>query len=96
MNARSKKTSQKTHMKRRTLERFGMALNRRDLDEMTSMIQAGRSEFIDRRSNRTARHRVEFNGVSMDVIYDNARKTVVTALFADEAIRQEIEGIEAE
>ena len=81
MSIRKKKISQQAHMKRRTLQRFGIELNRHDLADIVATIRAGKSEFIDRRSNRTARHRIKFKDASMDVIYDNIRKTVVTALF---------------
>ena len=80
---RSKKDCQKAHMKRRVRQRFGIDLNRHDLAEIVSRIQSGQSEFIDRRSLRTARHRLEVKGTTIDVIYDKSRQTVVSALYPE-------------
>ncbi len=77
--------SQRTHFKKRALERYGVDVNRHLYREMVEMIQNGKAVFIERQTNRIAAfwlylEKPPYTGVKLRVIYDKERKTLVTAL----------------
>lgn len=76
----NKTKSQRLHAKRRALERYGISLNRKRYREIVADIQAGRGEFIERRSHRISVWKVKIAGELVRVVYDKIRKTIVTVL----------------
>jgi hypothetical protein len=79
MNDLSKSEAQ--HAARRAVQRFGLDYTPELRDEIIGHIQSGRSTPLDRRSQRSATHRVKLNdGLTVTVAYDSLRKEVVTFL----------------
>jgi len=76
----SKKQNQKTHAKRRALERLELNLTNEDLFHIGSKIKKGESNFIRKISNRLTVHEVEYNSQTLKVVYDTTRHQVITFL----------------
>lgn len=74
---------QANHFKNRIKERFGIAINRKDRKQIINLIRQGKSKPIERRSNRVCVHEIEWNGKKMNVVYDNLRGQLVTALYPE-------------
>ena len=72
----TKAKAEKTHFRRRCLERLGRAY---DHGELKSQLQHGNLEFIKKQSNRVTLWRKD-NAV---FVYDKSRKAFVTALTYD-------------
>jgi len=72
--------SLRIHAKRRLSERYGIAVDRVGLAEIVILIQAGKSRFVERQSNRVTVWDVPFRGQVVRVVYDTMRHAVVTAL----------------
>jgi len=68
------------HCKRRALERFGLALNHKDLAIMARMIQDHKGDFIKRRSCRITLWKLNYKDMEMTAVYDKNRKSVVTVM----------------
>jgi len=77
---KTKRQAEAAHAKRRALQRFGLTLNSDQLQALSRMIRAGRSECIERESNRVSVHRLEWQGCVVVVVYDRLRKQIVTFL----------------
>jgi hypothetical protein len=75
--------NQRGHAKFRFAERYGVALNRKGYDEIIKMIQTGNSTKIAQISCRVTAHRVVYEGIVANVLYDRRRKELVTALPKD-------------
>ena len=77
---RSPKTPaiQAKHFARRAAERYGEF--QIDVAAINRLIQSGQTTPILKESNTRSHHIVRWNGKDMKVVYDRARKTVVTAL----------------
>jgi hypothetical protein len=70
----------RTHTKRRALERFGITLNKHDINGLVKLIQAGQAEFYDRQSNNVTRWIVTIHGKKVGIVYDKLRKCIRTVL----------------
>jgi len=68
------------HAKRRAAERYGVAVNRAALREVTRQIQSGEAAFVEKQSLRLSCFLVVIDGRKMIAIYDRVRKTAVTFL----------------
>lgn len=68
------------HVKRRALERFGVTLNRSDIEALNEQIrtQPPSAEFLSRTSLARTLWRVSLRGESAVAVYDKRRGTVVT------------------
>lgn len=78
--ASKKALAQRRHAKRRANERFGLTLNRHELQALTSAIRAGRFAFVERQSNRVTVWAGIVKGQSVCVVYDSKQHQVVTFL----------------
>lgn len=78
----SKALAQRIHAKRRILERFGVVINRKDLQEIALLIRNGKAQFSCRISHRLTRWVVPvfYKLPPMVVIYDSRRNQVVTVM----------------
>ncbi|MGL4461283.1 MAG: hypothetical protein ACRC1K_03950 [Planctomycetia bacterium] len=78
----SKTLCQRIHFKRRASARYDLDVNRHLYREMVQMIQNNKAVLINRQSNRVALYRINLlnPALSILVIYDRNRKTLVTAL----------------
>lgn len=83
----TKAKCQARHAARRSLERYGFEINQA---AAIQKIQAGKARFIERQSLRITLWEVEAAGKRVKVVYDSKRKTIVTALPADEISEIEI------
>lgn len=78
--SKGKRKAQIKHALRRFDERFDLQLNDNQYKQIVNMIQKGRAEFIRKQSNRITHWDVTFQDQVIRVVYDKARKVVVTAL----------------
>lgn len=76
----NKRICERKHFKRRLFERYGLLVNREEVNEMVRMIQNNNSECIEQQSLRKSLHKVVFRDREILVVYDKMRKTLVTAL----------------
>lgn len=77
----SKAKRQTSHFKRRARERFGIYFSKSDIDIIIKKIQNGEAKFIERSSNRVSVFTVWHNEQNLRVVYDKARKTLVTIMY---------------
>lgn len=80
----SKEGSMKHHFKKRMAFRFGEDITQEDIDAIVKKIQNGRTEVVEKQSNRVVVHKVRFHGQDVFIPYDKQRKLPITALFDDE------------
>jgi hypothetical protein len=84
----SKAKAQRRHARRRAYERFLVEWSERDLDAIVRIIQRGDSELIERQSLRVSKRRVTYDGLTVVVVYDRLRKTIVTVLYEEDGDTQ--------
>ena len=72
---KTKKECQCIHFQKRSIERIGVLINRK---EIIRKIQKNELEFIERKSNRVTKWRYNFLDKNYIVIYDKLRKQAVT------------------
>ena len=78
---RSKVEGQREHAAVRSLERYGVWLDRSHQREIILQIQSGRdATFLERRSNRVSIWQVIYHGRPMRVVYDKKRHSLATVL----------------
>lgn len=75
-----KAKNQRTHARNRASQRYGLSLNRTDLESIGRLITHGHSPLLSRASGRVATYLVQYRGQRMPVVYDEIRSTVVTVL----------------
>lgn len=76
----SKREAQLRHAANRALERYGLYLQRADIQWIVDEIQAGRGASV-RQTNRTSVVNLQYrDGPRMRVVYDRQRKTIVSFL----------------
>lgn len=77
----SKVKAQRRHAQKRAAERFGLFLNRDQLNALVKQIQTGYALLVEKQSNRVSVWRVSLpDGGSANVVYDKQRHTIVTFL----------------
>ena len=76
----SKASCQRRHAKRRAQERYGLTLNRAELERLVRRIQHGEATVLERQSHRISVFGLIVQGVSVRVVYDAKRKTIVSFL----------------
>lgn len=86
MSSNTKKLNQRKHFKRRMFERYGVEINRKDIETIVKSIQNREAKFLSRTSNRVTLWEVDYQGLAIPVVYDSQRKTVVTALPQEDQI----------
>ncbi len=77
----NKKDNELHHFKTRFAARFHQQLTDVNVLTIIEMIRESKSTVIKKQSNRKTRHRLTFEGKTIDVIYDTVRKMLVTALY---------------
>lgn len=83
--ARSKKSCQYLHAKRRCLERYGLELKKSQYKQLVAMIQRNQAEFVESESNRVTIWIIKFLGKELKVVYDNHRHSIATFLPLNES-----------
>lgn len=76
----SKRGAQKQHAKRRARERYGLLINKIDIENMINDIQSNKGEFVFRSSNRATIWKLVCKGKEVLVVYDKLRSQIVTFL----------------
>lgn len=76
----SKTKSQRTHFRRRAAERYDIDVTNGDVASAIRKIQSGKARFIRRTSLRATVWELPVAGIPCRVVYDNKRKTLITAL----------------
>lgn len=74
----SKKIAQRIHAKRRAAERYGLALNKEQYDQMNELARS--ATVLERQSNRLTIRRIVMDGSPIRVVYDASRHQIVTFL----------------
>lgn len=80
MRRPTKKKCQIRHSKKRSIERYGVELSNKDLEQIVSIIQKGGGRFLMRDSNRVTIWAVPYLNREFKVAYDKERKTIATCL----------------
>lgn len=88
----SKRSSERHHAKRRARERFGVLLGKRLRREIIATIQSGAGRFYDRQSCRISRFLFDICGREAIVVYDRARKEIVTVFPYEYILKEERNG----
>lgn len=73
-----KKEGQRTHAKKRALERYNLELNQDSYNELSE--KAKQATVIKRTSHRVTIREIVHNGEMMKVVYDSKRHQIVTFL----------------
>ena len=73
--------NQRIHAKKRAFERYGLTLNRNDLQDIVNNIH--KAKLLSKTSNRVKVFEVLVKGVSCVVVYDRNRKSIATFLPLD-------------
>lgn len=68
------------HFKQRASERYRVELNHEGRRKIVSDIKNGKAEFVRSQSNRVTHWKVNVDGVTMYVLYDKERHSLITAL----------------
>ena len=71
------------HARDRALERYGLKLKRKDIENIVFLIQSGESatvKFMRRQSNYRTVWKVFYGGRKLYVVYNNRHKVVATFL----------------
>lgn len=76
----SKRGAQKRHAKRRARERYGLLINKIDVENMINDIQNNKGEFVYKSSNRATIWKLMCKGKEVLVVYDKLRGQIVTFL----------------
>ena len=76
----SKRKAQKQHAKKRARERYGLLVNKIDIENLINAIQNNKGEFIYRSSNRATVWKLKCKGKEVLVVYDKLRGQIVTFL----------------
>lgn len=84
MGRGSKRRNQTHHTSMRALQRFGVSLNRNDLEKMAEEYRHGRSSLVlDKQSNRRVLAVITYKDTCFPVIYDKERHQLATVLGPD-------------
>ena len=82
---KGKREFQEKHFGRRLAVRFRQNLTSEEIQQIIKDIQAGKSKFVVRQSNRISIFEVNIRDeCRVWVVYDRSQKTLVTALYPDE------------
>tara|TARA_R110000824_G_scaffold277546_3_gene465764 strand:- start:954 stop:1238 length:285 start_codon:yes stop_codon:yes gene_type:complete len=79
----SKKTKQTKHFMWRLRQRYGIKINRKEIQDYVGLIQANRGiqvVHLETQSCRVSVKIMAIKGKVLPVVYDKKRKTLVTAL----------------
>jgi hypothetical protein len=89
--ARSPKTKYHCHVhaQRKARDRLGLHLTMEDLDAMVAKIQSNGAAFIGRESNTRSAWVLEWEGVTMKVVYHSGLKAIATIMSMDMLTRVE-------
>ncbi len=68
------------HAKKRAEQRAGVSLNHEDRLNVVKMIQSGEADFVAKQSNTRSLFKVDYEGSSLNVVYDKARQALRTVL----------------
>ena len=81
----SKRDSQKSHFRRRVFERYGITINEGEYEYLVSQIKKRTAQvtFLYKQSNRVSIHKIIYKQLSLVVVYDKLRKSLITALPQD-------------
>jgi len=74
------KKIRENHVKRRSMERFGIYLSRKDQEEIVRTIREGKAEFLKRESNAKKHFKVEYHGKIFRVVYNKKHRCLLTVL----------------
>lgn len=80
--SQSKKSSERSHARRRALERYGIDMGPHTRKRIISAIQNGTSRLVEKQSLRVTVHDVDLDdeGTTVRVCYDRSRKEIITFL----------------
>ncbi|HEX7277887.1 MAG TPA: hypothetical protein VF244_10975 [Acidimicrobiales bacterium] len=76
----TKRDAERLHARIRARERYGIELGEASRSAIIRSIQTGTSTIVERQTNRVSVHDVDLDGQVVRVVYDRARKELVTFL----------------
>lgn len=77
---KNKKSAQRFHTKKRAAQRYGLTLTTEKQQEIVRKIQNGDGWFLRAESKRITHWAIQYAGQTLPVVYDKARKELVTVL----------------
>ena len=72
--------AERSHTKRRLAERYGLVATSADLFAMAKLIAHGHGTLIERQTRTIAHWRLTYKGVSLHLVVDSQRRSIITAL----------------
>ena len=78
--AKTKEDCQIRHAKLRAAQRYDLQLTDHQYNNLCNMVRKGASEILFKQSNRVTIHKLEWNHITMTVVYDKIRNTIVSFL----------------
>lgn len=73
----------KAHLRKRATERYDLNLNKDDIREINTKIQSNQAQFVERQSYSRSLWKVEHEGQTLNVVYNNNLHTACTVLPQD-------------
>jgi len=77
---KNKKSAQRIHFRRRSLQRYGISLGSEEQKEIAGIIRNGKALFVSRISARLSVFMVYYRDTELKVVYDSFRHSLATAL----------------
>lgn len=77
---RSKRRDQQRHTQQRALARTGLNIGPRQQELIVQKIASGNAEFVRKQSNRVSVFDVEYEEMTLRVVYDKHRKSLATIM----------------
>lgn len=77
---RRKKRDQQRHTQQRALARTGLNISARQQDAIVQQIQRGECTLVRKQSNRVTVFDVEYEEMTLRVVYDRQRKSLATIM----------------
>jgi hypothetical protein len=78
-----KRSAQILHSIKRARERYGLELSIADIESIAQLIRAQKTRRVKDVSNTRVIHELDFNGITVLVVYDKKRHTLNTFLPKD-------------
>lgn len=78
--AKTKEDCQIRHAKLRAMQRYDLQLTDHQYHNLCNMVRKGATKILFKQSNRVTIHKLEWNHITMTVVYDKIRNTIVSFL----------------
>lgn len=77
--------AERFHTKQRLLERYALNVTSDDIFQLAKRIAHGQAELLARQSRYVAHWLIEYRGVTLRLVFDSQRRSILTALPAGDS-----------